>query len=107
MTTLEKIIGSFESGIYTLVLFYMPDCASCVETRPIVIELTKRNSLQLFEVSSEDADWLESARHFGISDFPTLVVISKLSGQKNYLGSEKIQRFAEGAQGHFDLMNRI
>ncbi len=107
MTTLEKIIRSFESGIYTLVLFYMPDCASCVETRPIVIELAKRNSLQLFEVSSEDADWLESARHFGISDFPTLVVISKLSGQKNYLGSEKIQRFAEGAQGHFDLMNRI
>lgn len=107
MSALEKILNSQKIGTYTLVLFYMPDCASCVETRPIVVELAKRNSLELFQISSEDSDWLESARHFGISDFPTLVVISRLSGQKNYLGSEKIQRFAQGAQGHFDLMNQI
>lgn len=105
MSVLEKIISSEQSGIYTLVLFYMPDCASCVETRPFVVELSKRNSIDLFQVSSEDSDWIDSARHFGITDFPTLVVISRLAGQKMYLGAEKIQTFTKGAQAHFDLVN--
>lgn len=84
----------------------MPDCASCVETRPFVVELAKRNSIDLFQISSEDAEWIYSARHFGITDFPTLVVISRLAGQKIYLGGEKIQTFTKGAQSHFDLVNR-
>ncbi len=103
---LDKILESLKTSNYNLVLFYMPDCASCVETRPIVLELAKRNSIPLFEISTDDTDWIESARHFGISDFPSLLVISKLAGQKTYLGSERIQRFATGAQYHFNLLNR-
>jgi thiol-disulfide isomerase/thioredoxin len=102
---LNDILESLKSSNYNMILFYMPDCGSCIEIRPIVLELAKRNSIPLFEISTDDTDWIESARHFGITDFPSLLVISKLAGQKVYLGSEKIQRFTTGAQSHFDLLN--
>jgi thiol-disulfide isomerase/thioredoxin len=102
---LNDILESLKSSNYNMILFYMTDCGSCIKIRPIVLELAKRNSIPLFEISTDDTDWIKSARHFGITDFPSLLVISKLAGQKVYLGSEKIQRFTTGAQSHFDLLN--
>ena len=105
MSTIDEIISASQEKNYILVFFFMPDCASCVETKPKVLQFSKANSIPVFEVSSYDSNWTEIGRHFGITDFPTLVVLSPLAGQKNYLGSEKIQTFLHGAQAHFDLIN--
>jgi len=105
MSTIEEIVSASKEKNYILVFFFMPDCASCVETRPKVLQFADSNSIPIFEVSSYDSNWTEVGRYFGITDFPTLVVISRLAGQKNYLGAEKIQIFLQGAQAHFNLVN--